>query len=98
MANTPNKRLTVDPFKDDTGGLDLLIPKKQPLDNDSHTDENTSSPEPVGEPRERRPSKSIKNPIYDSIEINRHFRDITTPSISAKIRFNSFPFTASNPF
>ena len=58
MATTPKKRLTDDPFKASTGGLDLLIPKKQPLDNDSHTDENTSSPEPAGEPRERRPSKS----------------------------------------
>ena len=62
MATNPKKRLTDDPFKASTGGLDLLIPKKQPLENDSHTDENTSSPEPAGEPRERRPSKSIKNP------------------------------------
>lgn len=62
MASSPNKRLTDDPFKESTGGLDLLIPKNPPIEKDAHTDENTSSPEPAGEPIERRPSKSIKNP------------------------------------
>lgn len=58
MATNSNKRLKDDPFKASTGGLDLLIPKQQPLEKSSHTDENTSSPEPAGEPIERRPRKN----------------------------------------